>query len=330
MVKHTKVKVGTLSSDGKLKVISINKGSRGKSLLQVECSECSKDTELFPDGTFIIRQDHFKNGIKPCGCGKNVRWTGVQFLIKVRRVGKKKQFIVHGFSEEFHGANTKLDLECLKDGNRWSSTINNVINNDHGCVKCAGKYSPTEQEALANCKVICNIMGYEATGFPDGYKNAYSKFQYRCPKHNTKNVVYNSFINSNTRCPDCWRDRQRELGCFYGWYPERAEEQDYLYVLNFNDQYIKVGRSFDLEDRIIRLIRDSCCIKITKICLYTGLHKEIYPLEQKIHDTLRDLDFEYVPDNWYSIETFINDSIPVVESILKNSQLNKVEEEINA
>lgn len=327
MIKIVKerVSIGTLSQDGKLKVIDIQRDNRGRAILKVECSECSKDTELFPSGYFIIRQDHFKNGIKPCGCGKNVRWIDDQFLIKVQRIGEKKQFIVHGFAEDFHGANTKINCECLIDGNKWTPTINNVINNDHGCVKCAGKYNQTEQEALEKCKKICDEMNYEVVGFSDGYKNAKSKFKYKCSKHNIQSVVYNNFVNSGSRCPDCWKDRQRELGGFYGWYPERAEEQDYLYVLNFDDQYIKVGRSFDLDDRTTRLIRDSCCHKITRIYIYTGLHKDVYPFEQKIHNNLRELCFDYIPNNWYSVETFINDSVPVVKELLENSQLIKIE-----
>lgn len=327
MIKNIKekVQIGTLSSDGKLKVIGIERDNRRKALLKVECSECSQDPELFPEGYFIIRQDHFKNDIKPCGCGKNVRWTDLKFLIKVKRIGEKKNFIVHGFAEDFHGANTKLDCECLIDGHKWTPTINNIINNDHGCVKCAGRYTPTEQEALGKCKVICDEMNYEVIGFPNGYKNAYSKFEYKCSKHNLQSVVYNNFVNSGSRCPECWKERQRELGGFYGWYPERKDEQDFLYVLNFDDQYIKVGRSFDLDDRITRLIRDSSCNKIIRIYLYTGLHKEVYPFEQKIHSNLRALDFDYIPNNWYSIETFINSSIPVVKELLENSQLNKVE-----
>ena len=42
-----------------------------------------------------------------------------------------------------------------------------------------------------------------------------------------------------------------------GFYPERAEEQDFLYVLNFDDKFIKVGRSFDVDERIKDLKKPS-------------------------------------------------------------------------
>ena len=53
-----------------------------------------------------------------------------------------------------------------------------------------------------------------------------------------------------TRCNGCAKDKRKELGNGNGYYPERKDEQDFLYVLNFNNQFIKVGRSFDVDERM--------------------------------------------------------------------------------
>lgn len=87
-------------------------------------------------------------GKRPCGCGSGFGWEGWQYIILARRAGEKRGFIVHGFSEEFHGQNTKLNIECLKDDHKWSTAINNIINSNSGCPKCAGNIKLTEQEAL--------------------------------------------------------------------------------------------------------------------------------------------------------------------------------------
>ena len=52
-------------------------------------------------------------------------------------------------------------------------------------------------------------MNYNVIGFVDGYKNQKSRFEYECPKHGVQNVGYNDFINKNTRCPCCWKEKTK-------------------------------------------------------------------------------------------------------------------------
>lgn len=151
--------IGWKSPDGKLEVIGIaGKDRRDTTLFKVTCTECSKDRELFPEGYFISHKGDLERGRKPCGCSKGPKWEYWQFLILARRAGEKKEFVVHGFSEEFKGAHTKLNLECLKDGHKWVASINNIINGGKGCPKCSGNIKPTEQEALQKCIDICKQM----------------------------------------------------------------------------------------------------------------------------------------------------------------------------
>lgn len=117
--------VGWKSHDGKLSVISIVKKSK-HTTFKVTCTECAKDPELFPDGYFVSTKSNLIKGKRPCGCGSGFGWEGWQYLILARRAGEKRGFIVHGFSEEFHGQNTKLNIECLKDGHKWSTSRRQV------------------------------------------------------------------------------------------------------------------------------------------------------------------------------------------------------------
>ena len=119
--------VGWKSPDGKLEVIGIA-GKQGRiTTFKVTCTECSKDPELFPDGYFVSLKGDLVKGKKPCGCGRHPRWEPWQFLILASRAAKGR-FVVHGFAEEFKGAYTKLNLECLKDGYKWTASIHNIIN----------------------------------------------------------------------------------------------------------------------------------------------------------------------------------------------------------
>lgn len=314
--------IGWKSPDGKLNVIGIaDKPKRGITLFKVTCTECSKDKELFPAGYFVSTKGHLINGKKPCGCSKIPKWKDWQFLILARRAAKGR-FIVHGFSEGFKNQNTKLNLECLKDGYKWTTSISKIVNKGTGCPKCSGNARPTEQEALQKCIDICKEMDYDAIGFVGSYKNQRSRFEYKCKIHGKQNVSYNDFVNGRRRCIYCWKERQKDLGNGNGYFPERANEQDFLYILNFNDKFIKVGRSFDVERRISELQRESGIKEIIKLRIFASIHQEIYDLEQELHEELRDRGFQYYVD--WSTECFENESLFVLNKLLDSCKFIQV------
>lgn len=324
--------IGWKSSDGKLEVIGIaGKDKWEVSLFKVTCTECSKDKELFPDGYFISRKGNLVNGQKPCGCSKRLKWEGWQYLILARRTGEKKNFIVHGFSEEFKNAHTKLNLECLKDGHKWVASINDIINGGSGCPKCkyelqSEQLKTPEHIALQKCIDICKEMDYDVVGFPEGYKNAKSCFEYNCKIHGKQNVSYNHFVNSGRRCGGCARDenirRLREEGNGNGYYPERKDEQDFLYVLDFNGKFIKVGRSFIVDKRIDSLKSLSKIKKIYKLRVFTATHQEIYDYEQELHSELRERNFQHYVD--WSTECFENDCQFILNKLLNICDMEEV------
>lgn len=221
--------IGWKSEDGKLEVVGVFEHTKGKpAKFKVTCTECSKDKELFPDGYFVSTKSNLVKDKKPCGCSKKSEWFHWQYLILARRAAKDR-FIVHSFAEEFKGAKTKLNLECLKDGHKWSASIDNVINNGRGCPKCSNKYRPTEQEALQKCIDICKETGYEPIGFIDGYKGAHkTRFEYNCKTHGKQNVCYDKFVNSGNRCN----------GCAITGYSTNKQGTFYVY------QWTKGGHSF--------------------------------------------------------------------------------------
>lgn len=328
--------VGWKSEDGKLEVVGIiGKTKNGTSTFKVTCSECSKDPELFPDGYFISTKSNLKNGQKPCGCSKKPEWYDWQFLILAKRVGNKKGFIVHGFAEEFKNAKTKLNLECLKDGRWWTASINNILNIGNGCPACKvmnniKQKKIAEHVALQKYIDICKEMGYEVIGFVGDYKGAHkTRFEYICKIHGKQDVSYSSFVNSSRRCMGCWKDRQpeilRDIGNGNGYYPERKDEQDFLYILDFNGKFIKVGRSFDVDERIKGLCTQSKIPKknIHKLRIFTATHQEIYDLEQEIHNELRERNFQHYVS--WSRECFENDCQFILNKLLDNCYLDEVQ-----
>ena len=249
-------------------------------------------------------------------------------MILAHREGEKKGFIVHGFAEPFRKSATKLDCECIKDGYRWTVSIGSIIHNGSGCPKCYGNVRLTEQIAMNRCTEICKEMDYKPLGFPENYNNCYSRFEYVCQTHGKKSVRYNDFISKGSRCGGCARDanvkRLRELGNGNGYFPERANEKDFLYVLNFNNKFIKVGRSFDIDERLksLRTLSKTPIKKIYKLRIFTATHQEIYDYEQELHGELRERNFQYFVD--WSTECFENDSLFILNKLLDNCGLEKV------
>lgn len=318
--------IGWKSPDGKLEVVGIAGKQGNSTTFKVTCTKCSQDQELFPDGYFVSHKGCLVRGTKPCGCAFNPKWKPWQYLILARRAGEGR-FVVHGFAEEVKNQKTKLNLECLKDGYKWAASIQSVINNGSGCPSCAGQYKPTEKEALQKCVEICDEMNYEAVGFLGGYNGAHkTRFEYVCITHGKREVSYHGFVNKGRRCRGCWKDRQLEIvrdsGNGNGYYAERKDETDFLYILNFNDEFIKVGRSFDIKRRLSELQIKSGISNIIKLRIFTATHQEIYDTEQEIHNELREHNFQH--DVYWSTECFEKGCLFILNKLLDISSLEEV------
>lgn len=253
-------------------------------------------------------------------------------MILTRRTGEKKGFVVHGFADEFKNAKTKLNLECLKDGHKWIANIDSIINGGTGCLKCsyesvAEQLKTPEQEALQKCIEICKEMNYDVVGFSDGYKGVHkTRFEYICKIHGKQNVEYSSFVYTGSRCMGCWKERQLEIlrdnKNGNGYYPERKDEVDYLYVLDFDGKFVKVGRSFDVDKRVDTLKSSSRIKKIYKLRIFTATHQEIYDYEQELHRELRERNFQHYVD--WSTECFENDCQFILNKLLDLCGLEEV------
>lgn len=282
--------------------------------------------ELFPDGYFVSNKGNLEKGQIPCGCSKSPKWKDWQWLLRARRVAKGK-FTVHGFVGEFKTQQSKVLCECLIDGHTWTPTVGCIVNGLQGCPKCYGNERKTTQQAFDICKEICETEGYEPIGFPNEYKNAYSRFEYKCPIHGVQNVCYHGFVNKNSRCPDCWRDRQKETGGFYGLYKDRLEDPDLLYVLSISEgEYIKVGRTFDLKDRLgtMKYKAQANTKDIQILRLFTDSHQTIWDWEQKLHLQLKESGFQFYHSKWNSVELFKTESLPLLNGLLDASELKEL------
>jgi hypothetical protein len=122
-----------------------------------ECSICSKDSELWPDGSITcIRSQVVDRGVIPCGCSPQTRWKDWQWEILVKRQAEKLGYQFIGFPSGATGFNSIVTLNCGKHG-EWSTTrIANFLQG-HACPGC-GLESSTESLLIPDEVLIEKAM----------------------------------------------------------------------------------------------------------------------------------------------------------------------------
>jgi len=93
--------------------------------------------------------------------------------------------------------------------------------------------------------------------------------------------------------------------------------------MQFDNDYIKVGRSFDPNRRIGELIKTSGTDNVEVLQLYTGTHKDVYEVEQYLHSNLTKWGYYHEVSDW-TIETFHKEALQQAYSLLEYTQLKKV------
>ena len=130
--------VGTTFNTEKCSVLTVTgvsgKDRKGRAIFSVGCSVCSKDTELFSDSSTVSSKSHLLSGKVPCGCSRNPRWSQTQYIVRLERFCKYKNYTIL-FSESPIKENSYHTLFNPFTQNIWKSTTNNLINHQRGCKK---------------------------------------------------------------------------------------------------------------------------------------------------------------------------------------------------
>ncbi|ASU00341.1 hypothetical protein [Aeromonas phage AS-zj] len=141
---------------------------------------------------------------------------------------------------------TKVIISCNKHGDQ-SVNFSRFINGGNFCTQCgieSIKDKLRNPNAENTVNEICKKEEYEYLGFPDGYKNVNSKFEYICNIHGKQTSSYDKFVHGGSRCPSCATS---------GYQPSKP---GHLYVtnwINYNkdtNEFFKIGITNFLEQRI--------------------------------------------------------------------------------
>lgn len=139
--------------------------------------------------------------------------------------------------------NTRCSVSCDTCYHKWSPSYDNLVNHGTGCPKCAGKYTPTTEEAIKRINNLPNVkLNFFITGKFIGGKTHCNVTHTECG--HTWETRYNNLVNYGTGCPKCAKT---------GYNPDKSGT---LYFLRSTTRdIVKIGITNKPEQRIKQLTR---------------------------------------------------------------------------
>jgi len=275
--------------------------------------------------------------------GKNIQAlidiTSAWELYNLDRVSKKTEDTIKLFLAAGHAIEDSFDtiegglweFTCHKCSNdeytkggvgtgKFVSSYTVLINGSKPC-RCSGNYRWNQEQREYKIKALCEeensqFIGWEST---KGYANGESRFVWVCKEGHRRIGQVNNFINTGNRCLTC----AQEAGD-WGYYPDRVNEADNLYLLSFKSEteaFLKVGRSFDVKERMREFLKH---YEVEVITTYQNCHQKIFDTEQDIHSYLKSLNHHYTPKVEFGgsvKECFKLEALSTAEDIFYDLQL---------
>lgn len=225
---------------GTLTVVDVCGRSGTTKIYSISCSICEKDVELFPE-LFVSGKRELTNGIVPCGCSKKPHWGEKQIIVKLTRLCNDIGYKFIGFPNGYVNSKSKFEYVCNTHTDvHQVVTCNNFFNGTR-CNLC-GVDSQIKKRKNKHVddvvSEICNDIGYKFIGFPNGYKNGRSKFEYICHTHKfIQTTTYKNFVSNGTRCPVCSKT---------GYDPSRS---GYFYIFKYKISNLPIIYKYGITNR---------------------------------------------------------------------------------
>lgn len=228
---------------------------KGKSAVEVKCSKCSLDIELFP--RLITTIGNLKNGTYPCGCSIK-RWNKSQYKILVERSASLIDSSV--VSCEAVKTSDKVLLRCNCCGTERIQSLSKLIyeKSRTGCVKCLNEKTRsrlTIKEPIIDIKSMGLELIERCEDSNDGSKSEY--WNVRC-----LTCSYDDYVINNL-CDGIFRTTIGNLR--KGFKPCRCNKN---YQLN-NEQKLLMLKKIRKDINVVSCDKDND--KVTFECEKHGL-----------------------------------------------------------
>jgi len=223
----------------------------------VECSICSKDSELFPYGSINAPKYNLIHGNIPCGCATLPKWSHDQWVVRVEREVKNRGYELLGWKGDKLQDSTRLVLYNSFTDNKWdSSTAGKFL---------SGQGDPKHPHYLKNRKPDeYYIEMFLATGaYPEGtvFKRnnsikdklqCYSYWDVSCPV--CKNDLYSraGFPYTFTCSNASLRTGSRPCRCYKGYCFSKAEREFLIDKICKEENHIFKGFDDDWQGQFTK------------------------------------------------------------------------------
>lgn len=194
----------------------------------------------------------------------------------------------------------------------FKTTANGIKLGYKNC-RCSKTFKWTKGQREYQINKVMEREGCNFIGWDKEFKTANSKFKWVCEQGHTNTTSVTKFFDKGTRCSTC----ASKTRCIGKPTPSRLNEVDNLYIINFNGDYIKIGRSFNIEKRIKELSLASGIYRdfLEIVGVYSADHFTIYMLEQLLHKCLNSMGYSYVKTPWVK-ETFLLECLPELRILI--------------
>lgn len=160
-----------------------------------------------------------------------------------------------------------------------------------GILSCRCSLHPYKTKEVVEFDIVSALSGKKGgtfIGWNTTYQNRESKFDWICSKNHQCTTRASSFLKSGSRCVTCFEESNP-----FGFNTKRADETDYLYVIelsNEDETFVKIGRSFNVANRMKDYKRH---YDVNLIFFVPSTHRLVWYAEQELHSIFNY--FHYTP-----------------------------------
>lgn len=210
--------------------------------------------------------------------------------------------------------NDEYSSSC-SSANLFKIRLSNIYRFRYTC-RCSKGYLWTQKEREYQInKRLTDLEGVFLGWCDNAYSKSSDRFKWGCCCGYLNTTSVNCFINKGVGCYSC----NVLINAFNGYYPKRKDDKDYLYIIKVNKNIFKIGRTFYLNNRLNSIISESKIKNLEYYKIYTGVHEEVWNIEQKIIKTLDDCGLR-TPRFW-STELFDISALSTAIGMLGNECL---------
>jgi len=167
----------------------------------------------------------------------------------------------------------------------FESYVSSLMVGNKAC-RCS-KIIYDEDTFKMSVKEFLKEKGCTFKGLSEEFKGYTTKLDWICKEGHTNSNTFPS-IRKSMKCSVC--NARNSNGLYYN----RGSDLDNLYVVNLGfDDHFKIGRTFDLDQRIISLKRQYDTDTIIPIKVFQGKHEDVYKAEQELLYEIKMEGFKY-------------------------------------